>query len=70
MRCVGIKQVLKGVKENNTKKVFVAKDAEPHVTSELIKLCNEKNIEIVYIKTRAELGKIAGIEVGTSCYAE
>ena len=70
MRYVGIKQVLKSVKENNTKKVFVAKDAESHVTEELIKLCNEKNIEIVYIKSMAELGKMAGIEVGTSCYAE
>jgi large subunit ribosomal protein L7A len=70
MRCVGIKQVLKCVKENNTKKVFVAKDTEPHITNELIKLCNEKNIEIIYVKSMTELGKMAGIEVGTSCFAE
>ena len=66
----GIKQVLKSVKEKTAKKVYIAKDAEAHVTSELITICKANNIEIVYVNTMAEIGKMAGIEVGSSCYAE
>ena len=62
--------MLKNVKEKSVKKVFIAKDAEAHVTAELIKLCETNNIEIVYVNTMAEIGKMAGIEVGSSCYAE
>ena len=62
--------MLKSVKEKSAKKVFIAKDAEAHVTSELIKLCEANNIEIVYVNTMTEIGKMAGIEVGSSCCAE
>ncbi len=70
MKHVGIKQVLKSVKEEKVKKVFVADDAESHVTAELLKLCEERGIEVIHVEKMAELGKLAGIEVGTSCYAE
>ncbi len=70
MKCVGIKQVLKNVKLGNVSTVYVANDAQTHVTAELIEICKEKNIKIIRIDTMAELGKKAGIEVGTSCYAE
>ena len=50
--------------------MFIAKDAESHVTQEIIKLCEEHKIPIVFVDTMAELGKMAGIEVGASCMAE
>ncbi len=70
MKCVGIKQVLKNAKQNNVSVVYIADDAEEHITAELIKVCEEKNIKLIHIETMAELGKKAGIDVGTSCYAE
>ena len=66
MTYTGIKQVLKSIKENKAKKVYIAEDAERRVTEEAINLCKTKGIEITYIKTMQELGKIAKIEVGTS----
>ena len=70
MKCRGIKEVLKNVKLNNVSVVYIADDAEKHVTEGLIRICEEKNIKIIHINTMAELGKKAGIDVGTSCYAE
>jgi len=70
MKCIGIKQVLKCVKKDEVKKVYVADDAQSHVTAELLAICKEKNIEVKHVKTMSELGKMAGIDVGTSCMAE
>ena len=70
MKYVGLKQVQKSIKENKAKMVYVAKDADEHITEDIIKKCQNNNISIVYVETMAELGKKAGIEVGASCAAE
>ena len=70
MKYVGIKQVLKAVKENSVKKVYIGLDAERRVLEDLLKTCRDKNIEIVKIKTMAELGNLAGIDIGASAAAE
>ena len=70
MKYVGIKQVLKAVKTGEVKNVYIGKDAEKSVVEELIKLCNEKNIKIVYVETMKELGRLAGIEVRAATAAE
>lgn len=70
MKYVGIKQVLKAAKSGEVSKVYIGKDAERKVVDELIKICNEKHIEIIYIETMKELGKLAGIEVRAAVAAE
>ena len=70
MKYVGIKQVLKAVKDGTAKKVYIGLDAESHVLEELLKTCRDKNVEIVKIKTMAELGKLANIDIGASAAAE
>lgn len=70
MKYVGIKQVLKAVREGDAKKVYIGEDAEEHVLVELIKTCDDNDIEIIKIKTMAELGKLAGIDIGASAAAE
>ena len=70
MKYVGVKQVLKAVKEGAVQKVYIGKDAEEHILAELIKTCIDNNIEIIKIETMAELGKLAGIEIGASTAAE
>jgi large subunit ribosomal protein L7A len=70
MKYVGVKQVLKNVKEERVKIVYIADDSQTHITAELIQLCKEKNIKIKHVKTMNELGKKAGIDVGASCTAE
>lgn len=70
MKYVGIKQVLKAVEEGDVETVYIGDDAEEHVTAQLVKLCNEKNITIKRVDTMEELGRLAGIDVKASAAAE
>lgn len=70
MKYVGIKQVLKAVREGLVEKVYIGQDAEEHVLAELIMTCKENNITIINVKTMAELGKMSGIDIGASAAAE
>ena len=70
MKYVGIKQVLKAVNEKDVEKVYIGEDAEKHILDEIIEACDANNIEIVKVKTMAELGKLAGIDIGASTAAE
>lgn len=62
-RTVGTRQVLKAVMRDEAATVFVAQDAEPHVVRDLIRLCQEKNVPIIYVDSMAELGRACGIQV-------
>lgn len=62
--------MIKALEENKVKVVYVADDAEKHVTEKLIKLCKENKIEIKHIETMVELGKMAGIEVKSAAAAD
>lgn len=68
-RAVGTRQALKAVARDQAAAVFVARDAEPHVTRELVRLCEEKNVPIVYVDSMAELGRACGIQVGAAAAA-
>ncbi len=66
---IGTKQTTKAVKENRALEVFVADDADEHVTGPLKRLCEENNIPVVRVTTMAELGRACGIEVGSAAAA-
>lgn len=68
-KTIGTKQTLKAVEKGLARIVYLAKDAEPHVTRNLVQLCQEKGIEIVYVDTMVALGKACGIEVGAASAA-
>ena len=70
MKYVGIKQVLRAAKTEKLLRVYIGKDVEKNIVEELIKICSEKHIEIIYVETMKELGKLAGIEVRASVAAE
>ena len=70
MKYVGTKQVLKAVQCGETKKVYIGKDVESHIVAELIKICKQNKIDIIYVESMKELGKLAGIEVKAATAAE
>lgn len=70
MKYVGVKQVLKAVKEEKVNMVYIGKDAEKSIIEDLLKLCKQKGIQITYIDTMKELGKMAGIEVKAATAAD
>ncbi|GHU88007.1 50S ribosomal protein L7ae [Clostridia bacterium] len=70
MRVVGLKQSRKAVKDGLAVKVFIARDAEPHVREPFEALCKEASVAVEYIDTCAELGKTCGIDIGAAFAAE
>lgn len=68
-KTIGTKQTVKAVQLGHAKTVFIAEDAEPHVSQPLAALCKEKEIDIVWVKSMHELGKACGIDVGAASAA-
>ena len=66
---VGTKQSLKAMKQNEVSEVFVASDADRHVTQQVIDLAEELHIPCEYVDSMKKLGEACGIEVGASVVA-
>jgi large subunit ribosomal protein L7A len=65
-KIVGTKQTLKAVEKDKVQVVFIARDAEEHVVRPLIKACQDKGLEIVFVDTMQQLGQICGIQIGAA----
>ncbi|ADB57560.1 50S ribosomal protein L7Ae [Archaeoglobus profundus] len=60
----GTNETTKAVERGLAKLVYIAMDVDPpEIVAHLPLLCEEKNIPYVYVKSKADLGKAAGIEV-------
>lgn len=68
-RSVGSKQTKKAIEKGIALKVYIARDAEIHVTTPLIDMCKDRGIEIVYIDEMHTLGEACGIQVGAASAA-
>lgn len=68
-RTVGTKQTVKALQKLKVRAVYVAGDAEDHITREIVKASREKGIELVHVESMAALGKACGIEVGAATAA-
>lgn len=66
---IGTKQTTKAVENGTAKQVYVARDADPKLTSKIISLANKMGVEVVYVDSMKELGKACGIEVGAAMAA-
>ena len=60
---VGVKQTLRAVRKNQAESVFIASDAAPQLSEQLVKECGENNVPVHTIDTMKNLGSYAGIEV-------
>lgn len=66
----GTNEVTKVVERGTAKLVLVAKDVNPkEIIMHLTPLCKEKNIPLIEVNTREELGTVAGLKVPTSSIA-
>lgn len=63
---IGAKQVLKALSNGTACAVYIARDAEEHVTRQLIEIANKSDIEIIYVETMRQLGKACKIDVGAA----
>ncbi|MFO7274602.1 MULTISPECIES: ribosomal L7Ae/L30e/S12e/Gadd45 family protein [Thermaerobacter] len=68
-RTVGTKQTLKAVLRGEAVRVYVARDAEPHVVRDLVQACQARGVELEYVDTMRELGSACKIKVGAASAA-
>ena len=66
---IGLKQTMKAIEQGIVKEVFIAKDADPRLTSKVTQLCLQKEVQIEYVESMKKLGKACGIEVGAATAA-
>ncbi|MBI4176509.1 MAG: 50S ribosomal protein L7ae [Candidatus Aenigmarchaeota archaeon] len=66
----GVNETTKTIERGLAKLVVMAEDVTPEeILMHLPVLCEEKQVPFVYVPTKLELGKAAGIEVPTSAIA-
>ena len=65
-KVIGTKQASRALKENRVDSVFIAEDAEKHVTRSVEELCKQQNIEIIYVESMKKLGRACNIDVGSA----
>ena len=66
----GTNEVTKAIERGTAKLVLVAKDTNPkEIIMHLPSLCDEKEIPLIPVSTREELGTIAGLNVPTAAVA-
>lgn len=66
---IGKKQTLRYLHKNLVKFVCISRDADKHVTVEIISFCNENNIDIIYFDNMRKLGKSCNIDVNAAAAA-
>jgi large subunit ribosomal protein L7Ae len=63
----GTNEVTKAVERSAAKLVIIAEDVQPkEITMHLPIICNEKKCPFVYVPSKEELGRAAGINVPTA----
>jgi len=67
--CIGTKQTTRMVELGQAIEVFVARDADPRITSKIINLCKKMGVKVTYVDSMKQLGKACGIEVGAAMAA-
>lgn len=66
LRVVGAKQTLKVIQAEQAEVVYLARDADEHVTGPIRRECLNRGINIVDVETMAELGRACSIQVGAA----
>jgi len=66
----GTNETTKSIERGNAKLVVVASDVEPEeIVMHIPEICEEKNIPFVYVPSKADLGKFAGMSVISAAIA-
>ena len=65
-KVTGIKQSGRAIRSGLVRQVFLARDADPALTSPLLVLCQQQEVPVSTQFTMSELGQAAGIQVGAA----
>ena len=68
-KVVGVKQVRRALANGTAKRLYLARDADPHLTRALEEQAGSQGVETVWIDSMRELGRACGLAVGASAAA-
>ena len=68
-KVVGMKQIRKALQDGSAAKVYIADNADPHLTEPLAQQCEQLQVPVCSVATMAELGLAFGIDVGAAAAA-
>ncbi|WP_028559472.1 ribosomal L7Ae/L30e/S12e/Gadd45 family protein [Paenibacillus pinihumi] len=66
---IGTKQTAKAVEQQRAAAVYVAEDADPQMTQNVVQLSLQAGIDVIWVDTMKNLGIQCGIEVGAAMAA-
>ncbi|MFD1708456.1 50S ribosomal protein L7ae-like protein [Siminovitchia sediminis] len=66
---IGTKQTVRALKSGDAKQVFIAEDAEPRVTGNVIQTAQSLDIPVTKVDSMKKLGRACGIDVGAAAVA-
>ena len=66
---VGTKQLKKALAAGKAHRVFLALNADPAITEPIADLCRHHGVEYAWVKSKTDLGRACGIEVGAAAAA-
>lgn len=66
LKIVGLKQVLKGIRDNDVRCVVIASDSDSFVEECVVETIGTKCVDVLYCQSRKELGQTVGIDVPAS----
>lgn len=65
-KVIGIKQSIKAISSGQGDIVYIAKDADEKLIHQIHELAIENSVEVIFVDTMQQLGKLCGIDVGAS----
>ncbi len=68
-KVVGVKQVRRALNSSEVEVVYIAEDAEGKVTDDIVKFCEEKQIQMIYVENMKKLGDACGIDINAAVAA-
>ena len=68
-KVVGVKQVRRALNAGLAKRLYLARDADPHLTQPLAEQAREQGVETFWLDSMKELGRDCGIAVGAAVAA-
>lgn len=66
---IGVKQAIRALESNSAELIYVAGDADRQLIAEVLALCLVKDVKMIKVDSRAELGSACGIDVGAAVVA-
>ena len=66
---VGAKQIRKALNAGLVSRVYLAQNADPALTEPIEALCQRYGVDCTWVRSKTELGRACGIEVGAAAAA-